>query len=141
MVVFYHKDKEFNLDDASFRGAPYPLQIGRGRVTREDAAVRLLNPEHPLFNYPNVIRREDWDGWAQERGLYFPETYDQKYEELLEMRDEGEEQQRGAMLYAKYGKGDYIYCALSLYRQLKNRHAGACRLFANLISPQARPGR
>ncbi|MEE2887564.1 MAG: PIG-L family deacetylase [Planctomycetota bacterium] len=141
MVVFYHKDKEFNLDDASFRGAPYPLQIGRGRVTREDAAVRLLNPEHPLFNYPNVIRREDWDGWAQERGLYFPETYDQKYEELLEMRDEGEEQERGAMLYAKYGKGDYIYCALSLYRQLKNRHAGACRLFANLISPQARAGR
>ena len=141
LVVFYHKDKEFNLDGASFRGAPYPLQIGRGRVTREDAAVRLLNPEHRLFREPNVIRREDWDGWAQERGLYFPATYDSRYEELLEIRDDGEPQERGALLYARYGKGDYIYCALSLYRQLKNRHAGACRLLANMISPQPPAGR
>jgi len=141
LVVFYHKDKEFNLDDASFRGAPYPLLIGRGRVTREDAAVRVLNPGHRLFSYPNVIRPEDWDGWAQERGLYFPVTYDSRYEELLEMRDDGEPLERGALLYARHGKGDYIYCALSLYRQLKNRHPGACRLLANLISPKVAAGR
>lgn len=136
LVIFYHKDKEFNLDDAAFCGAPYALQIGRGRVTREDASVKLLHPGHTLFNYPNVIRPEDWDGWAQERGLYFPELYDAKYEELLEMHDDGEKPERGALLYTRYGKGEYIYCALSLYRQLKNRHAGACRLLANLISPK-----
>jgi hypothetical protein len=135
LVVFYHKDKEFNLDDAAFRGAPYPLHIGKGRVTQEDAVVRILEPQHALFTYPNQIRREDWDGWRQERGLYFPDAYDQQeFKELLEMHDDGQPPERGSLLYARYGAGDYIYCALSLYRQLKNRHAGACRLFANLIS-------
>jgi LmbE family N-acetylglucosaminyl deacetylase len=134
LVVFYHKADEFNLDKAGFRGAPFPMKIGTGRVTREDAPVRVLLPDHVLLNYPNKVRSKDWDGWTQERGLYFPETYDAAFAELLALSDPGLPAERGALLYARYGKGDYIYCALSLYRQLKDLHPGACRLFANLIS-------
>ena len=135
LIVFYHKDSEFNLDTAGFHGAPYDLFIGKGRVTREDAPIEILVPDHVLFNSPNAISAVAWDGWRQERGLYFPQTYDPNlYEELLEMHDPGFPEERGSLLYAKYGEGDYIYCALSLYRQLKNRHPGACRLFANMIS-------
>ncbi|MCA8957395.1 MAG: PIG-L family deacetylase [Planctomycetes bacterium] len=138
LVVFYHKDVEFNLDDAGFRGAPFPLHIGKGRVTRQDAPVVVLQPKHVLFNHPNRVGAVDWDGWKQERGLYFPDRYDpRQFQELLQMNDPGQPVERGALLYARYGQGDYVYCALSLYRQLKNRHPGACRLFANLISPRA----
>ena len=136
LVVFYHKAKEFNIGDAFFRGAPYKLEIGKGRVTRQDAPIRVLVKDHALFTHPNTIRSKDWDGWKQERGLYFPKTYDAQFTELLEMHDPGLPPERGALLHARYGKGDYIYCALSLYRQLKNRHPGACRIFANLISPR-----
>ncbi|MHC4898361.1 MAG: hypothetical protein ACYTGW_14760, partial [Planctomycetota bacterium] len=134
LVVFYHKADEFNLDTAGFRGAPFQLKIGTGRVTREDAPVRVLLQDHILINYPNKVRTQDWDGWTQERGLYFPEAYDAAFDELLALSDPDLPEERGAMLYARYGKGDYIYCALALYRQLKELHPGACRLFANLIS-------
>lgn len=139
LVVFYHKDNEFNIDPAAFRGTPFPLRIGKGRVTEEDADVSLLQPDHLLFKFPNRIRRQDWDGWKQERGLYFPESYDRRFKELIEIYDRGQAPERGSLLYARYGKGEYIYCALALYRQLKIRHAGACRLFANLVSPQQGP--
>ncbi|MEM7199894.1 MAG: PIG-L family deacetylase [Planctomycetota bacterium] len=134
LVVFYHKDTEFNAAAAGFEGWPYPLRLGKGRVTREDAPVEMLDPEHRLLTYPNVIRAEDWDGWVQERGLYFPEDYADAYQEVLAMGDPGDEKMRGALLYATYGQGEYIYCALSLYRQLKSLHPGACRIFANLVS-------
>jgi len=133
-LVVYHKADEFNLDKAGFRGAPFQMKVGTGRVTREDAPVRVLLPDHILFNYPNKVRTNDWDGWTQERGLYFPQTYDAAFDELLAISDPGLPEERGAMLYTRYGKGDYVYCALSLYRQLKELHPGACRLFANLIS-------
>ena len=132
------EDVEFNRDDAFFSGAPYPLEIGKGRVTRQDAPVSLLLPDHVLFNHPNKIRSDDWDGWRQERGLYFPAKYSKRYEQLLAMNDPGLEPEKGALLYARYGKGEYIYCSLALYRQLKKRHPGACRLFANLVSPPPR---
>lgn len=138
LVVFYHKDVEFNLESAGILGAPYPLVVGKGRVTREDAPVRLLLPDHVIFNYPNKIRPKDWDGWKQERGLYFPSEYDASYQELLVMNDPGLPPERGSMLYARHGKGDYVYCALAIYRQIKNLHPGACRLFANLISSPPR---
>ncbi len=133
LVVFYHKDVEFNFEQAGFRGAPFELLVGKGRVTRADAPVRVLQPEHVLLTTPNRIRAEDWDGWHQERGLYFAERYDDAYEELLAMSDPNQDEERGALLYARYGKGEYVYCALSLWRQLKNLHPGACRLFANLV--------
>lgn len=134
LVVFYHKADEFNLDKAGFRGAPFKLRVGTGRVTREDAPVQVLLPDHVLLNRPNKVRTQDWDGWTQERGLYFPQDYDAAFDELLALSDPELPKERGAVLYARYGKGDYVYCALSLYRQLKQLHPGACRLFANLIS-------
>ena len=118
----------------SCKGWPYPLHIGRGRVTREDAPVEIVSPNHLLLSFPNKIRPEDWDGWVQERGLYYPDEYAPEYEELLAMNDPGEEKMRAAILYARHGKGEYIYCALALYRQLDNLHPGCCRIFANLIS-------
>lgn len=134
LVVFYHKDSEYNLERAGFRGWPYPLHVGKGRVTHEDAPVEMLE-NHPLLLFPNRIRAEDWDGWVQERGLYFPDRYAEQYDELLRMADPGQPVERGALLYARYGEGDFVYCALALFRQLKNLHPGACRLLANLVSP------
>lgn len=134
LVVFYHKADEFNLEKAGFRGAPLDLRIGTGRVTREDAPVRVLLPDHILLKYPNRVRSKDWDGWTQERGLYFPQTYHSDFEELLALSDPGLPEERGSLLYTRHGKGEYVYCALSVYRQLKELHPGACRLFANLIS-------
>jgi hypothetical protein len=137
LVVLYHKDVEFNLESAHFRGAPYPLVIGKGRITNERAPVALLAPDHSLLNVPNRIREQDWDGWEQERGLYFAERFDSRYEPLLSIReDKDSPEQRGALLYARTGKGDYVYCALALFRQLKFLHPGACRLLADLITPR-----
>ncbi len=136
LVVMYHKDQEFNLESSGFRGFPaeLPLHIGKGRVTREDQPVSVLAPEHTLLNHPNRIRSADWDGWAQERGLYFPDVFSDDYERLLSMADPGESEETGSLLYARAGDGEFVYCALALYRQLKNSHEGACRLFANLVS-------
>jgi hypothetical protein len=134
LVVFYHKDTEFNAATSGFIGSPYPLVIGRDRVTRQDAPVEVLLPRHPLLQQPNPIEPEDWDGWLQERGLYFPESWGEEFEELLAMADPGRPPARGSLLYARYGDGEFVYCALALYRQLDSFHPGACRLFANLIS-------
>ncbi len=136
LIVFYHKDTEFEPLGEGFRGAPFqPFQIGRGRVTRADTPVRLLRPEHSLFHVPNIVREGDWDGWEQERGLYFPVVYADAYEELLEMHDPGLPPERSALLYARTGEGEYVYCALALWRQLKKLHPGAVRLLANLLTP------
>ena len=95
----------------------------------------MLAPEHPLLNRPNRIRLEDWDGWIQERGLYFPADWSEGYEAILRMHDPGEPPLDGALLYGRVGEGEFLYCALALHRQLKNLHPGACRLFANLVTP------
>ncbi len=134
LVVLYHKDSEYNIDSAGFRGWPYRLEIGKGRVTQEDAPVEALLPEHVLLNIPNEIRAQDWDGWVQERGLYFPQSYAPEFQELLAMSDRGQETLKGSLLYATYGKGEFVYCALALYRQLKFLHPGACRIFCNLVA-------
>lgn len=137
LVVFYHKDSEFNGAGDGFRGAPFlPFQIGKTRVTRPDAPVRVLRPEHVLLTAPNRIRPSDWDGWEQERGLYFPTVYGEQYEELLELRDPGQPASRSALLYARTGDGEYVYCALSLWRQLKKLQPGSVRLLANLLTPR-----
>ena len=130
LVVNYHKTFEWNPDGF----APYPLRLGRDRVTFEDAPVTVLHPDHPLFHAPNAIDAADWDGWVQERGLYFPEQYDERYTELLAMSDPGEPPLRSSTLLAPYGDGTYLYTALGWYRQLKVFHPGAYALFANLIS-------
>ncbi len=114
--------------------APYPLMLGRDRVVREDAPVEVLSPNHPFFNTPNPIGEDDWSGWVQERGLYFPQTYDARYRELLAMSDPGEPALRGGLLLTEVGDGTYVYSPLVWYRQLEALNPGAWRLFANIVS-------
>ena len=114
---------------------PYPFHISHDRITVEEAPVQFVDPDHPLLNYPNHITQKDFDGWVQERGLYFPNEWDTThYQTILTSHDPGESPTSGAILYAKYGKGHYIYSGLSWFRELPAGVPGAYRLFVNLIS-------
>lgn len=130
MVVQYNTNFDYETDVFS----PYPLTLSRDRVTQEDAEVRLLKPEHPLLNYPNKITKDDFNGWVQERGLYFPSKWDSNFEALLSMNDTGENSKEGSLLVAKYGEGQYIYTGLSFFRELPEGVGGAYKLFANIVS-------
>jgi LmbE family N-acetylglucosaminyl deacetylase len=114
--------------------APYPMQLSRERVTEENAAVRILKPQHIALNAPNKIAAYDFQGWVQERGLYFPNKWDEKFDALLSCNDMGEKPLDGSLLVAKHGKGYYVYTGLSFFRQLPAGVGGAYRLFANLLS-------
>ncbi|MCY3554633.1 MAG: PIG-L family deacetylase [Gemmatimonadetes bacterium] len=129
-IVQYNK-YAFNLD----RYGPYPFQINRphDRVTREDAPVDILVPDHPVFNRPNRITEADFEGWVQERGLYFQGEWDSRYTPLMASQDPGESPKGGGLLEARYGKGRYIYTGYAWFRQLPAGVPGAVRLFANLI--------
>ena len=116
------------------RIGPYPMRIGRDRVTVEEAPVTLVNPAHPLLHKPNQITASDFQGWVQERGLYFASDWDQRYQPLFEMNDPGEKPSRGATLVARYGKGAYVFTGISWFRQLPAGVPGAYRIFANLLS-------
>lgn len=113
---------------------PYPFKIGRGRVAEENSEVTFLQPDHVLFQHPNPISEVDFEGWIQERGLYFPTQWDSRYQTLLRMHDKGEENLDSGILYATYGKGHYVYTPLSFFRQLPAGHQGAIKLFFNLLS-------
>ncbi len=117
---------------------PYPLSIaGQApplRVTDENAPVTMLVPDHPALTTPNKITAADFDGWVQERGAYFPSSWDEHYTPLLAMSDPGETQPSSSLLVAKYGKGYYVYTSLGWFRQLPAGVPGAYRLFANLVS-------
>ncbi len=130
LVVSYHKTFEWN--EAGW--APFPLELGRARVSEEDAVVTVKAPAQPLMTWPNVLGSEVWEGWVQERGLYFPQEWDDRYEELFCMADTGEPSHCGSTLLASVGDGTYLYTALAWYRQLGNHHAGALSAFANFIS-------
>ena len=114
---------------------PYPLTIARphDRITDETSPVKILDPTNPVFLTPNKIGSADWDGWPQERGLYFAHTWDAAYTPLLEMQDPGRAPIRGGLLVAQLGKGTYIYTGLSFFRALPAGVPGAFRLFANLL--------
>ncbi|HKK89110.1 MAG TPA: hypothetical protein VJ917_09685, partial [Saprospiraceae bacterium] len=114
--------------------APYPLQLSRDRVTQEDAPVEFLLPEHPVLNRPNKLTKADFDGWVQERGLYFPDEWDDQYEAILRWNDTGESPKDGSLLIADYGQGHYIYTGISLFRELPAGVPGAYRLLANIVS-------
>jgi len=116
------------------RIGPYPLTVGRDRVCVENAPVVFLVPGHPLLNYPNKITAKDFEGWIQERGLYFASQWDGKYETVVSSHDPGEPDKPGGLLYARYGKGVFIYSAYAWFRQLPAGVPGAFRLFANMIS-------
>jgi LmbE family N-acetylglucosaminyl deacetylase len=134
---------QYNVLEGGFMGGnpallekigPHPIRVSRERVTVEDAPVTLLNPSLPFLKGPNPISAKDFQGWVQERGLYFASEWDPKYEPVLETRDPEEQPQRGGMLYLKHGKGVYIFSAYSWFRQLPAGVPGAWRIFANMIS-------
>src|SRR5437773_1997438 len=113
---------------------PYPLEISRDRVTDENAEVRILAPDHPLMNTPNKITSKDFQGWVQERGLYFPKTWDPAWTAILSSNDSKEKPLDGGLLVAKSGKGFFIYTSYSWFRQLPAGVPGAYRLVANMLS-------
>jgi len=113
---------------------PYPFTVSRDRVTEEDAPVDFLNAAHPVLNTPNSITKEDFQGWVQERGLYFANEWDGRYEAILASHDPGESPKSGGLLFARYGKGAFVYNGYSLFRQLPAGVPGAYRLLVNLIS-------
>jgi hypothetical protein len=115
--------------------APLPMTIARphDRVTDESSPVTILRPSHPAFREPNRLGPADWEGWPQERGLYFAGTWDSAYVPLLELRDPGRDPVRGGLLVARVGLGSYVYTGLSFFRALPAGVPGAFRLFFNLL--------
>ena len=137
LLVQYERD--FAWEGKNY--APYPATIGSNkpgdplpRITDETAAVTFLKADDPLLNTPNKITAKDFEGWVQERGLYFWTDFDEKYTALLSMHDPGEKDLNGGVVYAKVGKGTYIYTGLAFFRQLPEGVPGAYRLFVNLLS-------
>jgi hypothetical protein len=113
---------------------PYPLTVSSERVTVEEAPVTFPDPNHPLLFTPNKITERDFDGWVQERGLYFASEWDTHYEPVFESHDPGEKPHPGGTLYTRYGKGVYIFTGYAFFRQLPAGVPGAYRIFANMIS-------
>jgi len=126
---------QYNTADTTLsRLGPYPFTISRDRVTVEEAPVRFLAPSHPLLQRPNRIEPRDLEGWVQERGLYFASPWDAKYDTLLSSNDPGEPPRNGGLLFARYGKGAFIYTGYAWFRQLPAGVPGAYRMFANLLN-------
>lgn len=113
---------------------PYPFEINRERVTEEDAKVTFTDPNDPILNYPNKITDRDFEGWVQERGLYFATNISPEYRTPLSMADKNQEQNKGSLLVANYGKGKFVYAPLAFFRQLPAGVPGATRLFVNLLA-------
>ena len=132
MIVQYNTNSRMEIDKDKF--SPYPLTLSRDRVTDEDSEVKILKPNHVALSAPNKITTKDFEGWVQERGLYFPNQWDSKFEALIAINDPGEEMSEGSLLVAKYGEGNYVYTGLSFFRELPEGVPGAYKLFANLVS-------
>jgi LmbE family N-acetylglucosaminyl deacetylase len=128
---------QYNTGVDDFNGGhftPYSAKLSRARVSVEEAPVEILAPQDQMFHYPNTITARDFDGWVQERGLYFMSSWDEHFEALLSCHDPGEDMQKGGLLKARYGKGIYIYTGYAFFRQLPAGVPGAVRLYVNLLS-------
>ena len=136
VVVVQYNTPEF---DHNYGPYPYVMSNDPEEVTDEDSAVTILDPKNPLFTWPNAITAKDFEGWIEERGSKFMVSWDQHYEPLLETHDAGQDPQKGGLLYARYGKGVYIYNAYAFYRQLPLGVPGAYRIFANILSLAKNP--
>jgi hypothetical protein len=137
LVVQYQRDFAWDR----FQYAPYAAKIRPAketdplpRITDENSPVKFLKPDDQLLNIPNKITQEDFEGWVQERGLYFWSQFDSRYTAVLGMNDPGEKELDGGLVYTKYGKGTYIYTGIAFFRQLPAGVPGAYRLFVNLLS-------
>jgi hypothetical protein len=129
MIVQYQLSSGLVTDSIG----PYPFTISRDRVTEEDATVKFVKANHPVLTSPNVITAQDFEGWVQERGLYFANKWDDRYETLLSCNDAGEPEKKGGMLLARYGKGAFVYTGYAWFRELPAGVPGAYRLFVNLL--------
>jgi LmbE family N-acetylglucosaminyl deacetylase len=134
---------QYNVQEGGFFGGdpklldkmgPYPMKLSRDRVTVEEAPITYPDPNHPLLKKPNVITAKDWDGWVQERGLYFATEWDPHYQPLFECNDPGEQPMRGGTLATRYGKGAYVFTAFAWFRQLPAGVPGGIRIFTNLLN-------
>jgi hypothetical protein len=128
---------QYNTGVADFnkgKFTPYPAQLSRARVSVEEAPVEILAPDDGIFHFPNQITQHDFEGWVQERGLYFMDQWDNNFKPLLASHDPGESPQKGGLLRAQYGKGTYIYTGYAFFRQLPAGVPGAIRLYVNLLS-------
>jgi hypothetical protein len=132
LVVQYNTSNDLEIDKDKF--SPYPLTLSRDRVTEENSDVRILQPGHPVLNFPNKITAVDFNGWVQERGLYFPSAWGEEFEAILSMNDKGEPARNGGLLVANYGEGHYVYTGLSFFRELPEGVSGAYKLFTNIVS-------
>ncbi len=132
---------EYNTPEYDHNYGPFPYKMGANpeEVTDESSTVTILNPRHPIWNWPNRITTRDFEGWVEERGSKWLASWDSRYEPLLETHDPGQPPQQGGFLCAKYGKGIYIYNAYAFYRQLPEGVPGAYRIFANILSLPRNP--
>ncbi|MEO6801825.1 MAG: PIG-L family deacetylase [Granulicella sp.] len=132
---------QYNTPEYDHNYGPYPYVMSNDpeEVTDEKSVVTILDPKNLLFTWPNVITSKDFDGWIEERGSKFLESWDKRYEPLLETHDADQDPQKGGLVYARYGKGAYIYNAYAFYRQLPLGVPGAYRLFANMLSLPKNP--
>jgi LmbE family N-acetylglucosaminyl deacetylase len=136
LIVQYNTNNQLGAVTAKI--GPYPFSISRDRVTDENASVTFVKPLSPALVYPNPITSSDFDGWIQERGIYFAKDWDSNYEPILAMNDPGEKANEGSLLICKFGKGNFVYTGLVFFRELPAGVPGAYRLFVNLISLPAR---
>jgi hypothetical protein len=130
LILQYNTNSRLITPDFS----PYQLEISRDRITVEEAPVEMINLKHPLLNFPNRISEKDFEGWVQERGLYFPNRWGDEFSTVIASSDPGEDPLQGGLLAARYGKGYYIYTGYAWFRQLPAGVPGAFRLFTNMIS-------
>ncbi len=130
LIVQYNRPEGLKSD----RFAPYDLGLSSQRVTDEQSPVTFLLPDHPALNTPNKITRADFEGWVQERGIYFPVEWDKHFKPILAFKDPNEPPLEGGILIAPHGHGNVIYTSLAWFRELPAGVPGAYRLFANLVS-------
>ena len=138
LIVQYNTSS--NLGPVRAKIGPYNFDISRARITNEDAPATLLDPAHPVFNFPNKITGKDFDGWLQERSIYHANNWDENLKPLISMADPGEQPHNGSLIVGKYGKGWFTYTGLVFFRQLPAAVPGAFRLMANLIALNQQPG-
>jgi hypothetical protein len=129
-IVQYNVNTGLQLNEIG----PYPFRVGRDRIVEEDAELRFLAPLHKLMNRPNAITKNDFEGWVQERGLYFTEQWDERYTPLFAGHDVGERDLQGSTLYCEYGDGVFVYTSLAFFRQLPAGVQGAFHLFQNMLA-------
>jgi hypothetical protein len=132
---------QYNTPEYDHNFGPYPYLMGGNpeEVTDEASRMDILDPRNPIFLWPNPITQRDFEGWVEERGSKFLKSWDPNYTALLSTQDDAQEPQKGGLLYARYGKGVYIYNAYAFYRQLPEGVPGAFRLFANMVSLPKNP--